>query len=49
MPELSTKTVNNVFWDYANLEPPILFLPNEKWPEEKWENNGSGTTVSLTL
>ncbi|KAF7793518.1 hypothetical protein EIP86_004632 [Pleurotus ostreatoroseus] len=45
MPELSTKTVHNVFWDYSNLEPPILFLSEGKWPEEKWES----TTVSLTF
>lgn len=49
MPELRTKTVNNVFWDYASLEPPIVFLPKEKWAEEKWQTHGSNTTISLTL
>lgn len=49
IPELATKTVNNIFWDYASLEPPIIFLRKEKWPGDKWETDGSSTRIHLTM
>lgn len=49
IPELATKTVNDVFWDYASLEPPIIFLRKEKWPGDKWETDGSSTRIHLTM
>ena len=49
LPELSRKTVQNVFWDYASLEPPMVFLSDEKWPDDTWETVENDTKVHLTM